>query len=98
MTRVKLGCIADDYTGATDLASMLVRVGLQVVQLFDVPPMVDAKLEPLKSAIAAADALVIALKTRSVSPSRSHASVAECSRVSQVLQRQSVLFQVLFDV
>lgn len=30
----RLGCIADDYTGATDLASMLVRAGLETIQLF----------------------------------------------------------------
>lgn len=29
-----LGCIAGDYTGATDLSSMLVRAGRQVVQVF----------------------------------------------------------------
>ena len=27
-----LGVIADDFTGATDVASMLVRVGLRTVQ------------------------------------------------------------------
>ena len=30
MTVSLLGCIADDYTGATDLSSMLVRAGLRV--------------------------------------------------------------------
>ena len=28
-----LGCIADDFTGATDLASMLVQRGMRTVQL-----------------------------------------------------------------
>ena len=32
-----LGCIADDFTGATDLASMLVRNGMRAVQLIGVP-------------------------------------------------------------
>ena len=32
-----LGCIADDFTGATDLASMLVRHGMATVQLIGVP-------------------------------------------------------------
>ncbi len=32
-----LGAIADDFTGATDLASMLVRGGMRTVQLIGVP-------------------------------------------------------------
>ncbi len=49
-----LGCIADDFTGATDLASTLVRNGMSVVQLIGVPtgPAPDA------------DAVVVALKSR----------------------------------
>ena len=34
---MKLGCIADDFTGATDLANNLVRAGMRVVQLNGVP-------------------------------------------------------------
>ena len=30
--RPLLGCIADDFTGATDLANMLVRGGMRTVQ------------------------------------------------------------------
>ena len=51
-----LGCIADDFTGATDLASMLVRNGMRTVQLIGVPKHGDA--------IPDADAIVIALKSR----------------------------------
>ena len=32
-----LGCIADDFTGATDLANMLVRGGMRTVQSIGVP-------------------------------------------------------------
>ena len=40
---ILLGCIADDFTGATDLASMLVRHGMATVQLIGVPEeVVDA--------------------------------------------------------
>jgi len=62
-----LGCIADDYTGATDLSSMLVRAGLRVVQVFgpetNVPVSdVDAVVLSLKSrSIAAADAVAMSL-------------------------------------
>ncbi|HEY9460674.1 MAG TPA: four-carbon acid sugar kinase family protein, partial [Paralcaligenes sp.] len=32
-----LGCIADDFTGATDLAGMLVQAGMRTVQVVGVP-------------------------------------------------------------
>jgi uncharacterized protein YgbK (DUF1537 family) len=51
-----LGVIADDFTGATDVASMLVRAGMPTVQVLGVP---DGPLP-------AADAVVIALKTRTI--------------------------------
>jgi uncharacterized protein YgbK (DUF1537 family) len=50
-----LGCIADDFTGATDLANNLVRAGMRVQQIIGVP---DRPLE------ASVDAVVIALKSR----------------------------------
>lgn len=56
---IRLGCIADDFTGATDLANNLVRAGMRVVQLIDVP---DAGAEQPVDA----DAVVIALKSRTV--------------------------------
>ncbi|MFY0611812.1 MAG: four-carbon acid sugar kinase family protein [Hyphomicrobiaceae bacterium] len=51
-----LGCIADDITGATDLALTLKRSGLRTIQVMGVPE--DA--EPLKEF----DAVVVALKSR----------------------------------
>ena len=53
---ILLGCIADDYTGATDLANTLVRQGMRTVQLFG-PPAPDL-------AVPEAEAMVIALKSR----------------------------------
>ncbi|MFM0346095.1 3-oxo-tetronate kinase [Paraburkholderia sp. RL17-347-BIC-D] len=55
--RALLGCIADDFTGATDLANMLVRGGMRTVQTIGVP----ASSETLE-----ADALVVALKSRTI--------------------------------
>ncbi len=52
-----LGCIGDDFTGSTDLANTLVRRGMRTVQLIGVPAR-DRKIE--------ADAIVIALKSRSI--------------------------------
>src|SRR3546814_5587489 len=34
---ILLGCIADDFTGATDLASMLVQAGMRTVQTIGIP-------------------------------------------------------------
>ncbi|WP_413797204.1 3-oxo-tetronate kinase [Streptomyces iranensis] len=56
---IRLGCVADDFTGATDLANNLVRAGMRVVQLIDVPP-------PGAERPVDADAVVIALKSRTV--------------------------------
>src|SRR5271157_1514335 len=51
-----LGAIADDFTGATDLASMLVRGGMRTVQLIGVPQAGEKAPD--------ADAVVVALKSR----------------------------------
>ncbi len=55
--RALLGCIADDFTGATDLANMLVRGGMRTVQSIGVPKSNDT---------VDADALVVALKSRTI--------------------------------
>lgn len=52
-----LGAIADDFTGATDLANNLVRAGMRCVQTIGVPsPDID---------LCDVDAVVVALKSRS---------------------------------
>lgn len=51
-----LGCIADDFTGATDLASMLVKNGMRTVQVIGVPGVGDS--------VPDVDAVVVALKSR----------------------------------
>lgn len=56
---IRLGCIADDFTGATDLANNLVRAGMRVIQTINTPSEPpDARLD--------ADAVVIALKSRTI--------------------------------
>lgn len=57
---MKLGCIADDFTGATDLANNLARAGMRVVQTIGVPADAGA---PDTDAV---DAVVIALKSRTI--------------------------------
>ena len=56
-----LGCIADDYTGASDLANTLTRCGLRTVQTIGVPS------EAL--ALPEVDAVVVSLKSRSIEAS-----------------------------
>ncbi|HEX7889618.1 MAG TPA: 3-oxo-tetronate kinase [Ramlibacter sp.] len=51
-----LGCIADDFTGATDLANNLVRAGMRVVQTIGVP----------REPVTGVDAVVVALKSRTI--------------------------------
>ena len=52
--KLSLGCIADDYTGASDLANTLTRQGLRTVQTIGVPAGGEAPV--------AADAIVVAQK------------------------------------
>ena len=51
-----LGCIADDFTGATDLANTLTRRGMHTVQTIGIP----------KGEAPQADAVVVALKSRTI--------------------------------
>ncbi|MBD0274692.1 MAG: four-carbon acid sugar kinase family protein, partial [Acetobacteraceae bacterium] len=74
-----LGCIADDFTGATDLASTLVKGGMTAVQVIGVP---DGPLPE-------ADAVVVALKSRTVAPAQAVAeSLAACEALLAAGARQ----------
>jgi len=53
-----IGCIADDLTGATDLGVTLAREGLSVIQVNGLPA--------AGFALPAADAVVVALKSRTI--------------------------------
>jgi 3-dehydrotetronate 4-kinase len=73
-----LGCIADDFTGATDLANNLVRSGMRTVQTIGVPT--DATSID-------ADAIVVALKSRTIAAS---AAVAQSLQAYEWLKSQGV--------
>jgi len=73
---MKLGSIADDFTGATDLANNLVRSGMRVMQTFGVPT------APLSSDV---DAVVVALKSRTIPASE---AIAQSLAALQWLQAQ----------
>lgn len=59
---IVLGCIADDYTGASDLANTLKKAGLRTVQTIGVPA-ADYRLPDV-------DAVVLSLKSRSIDPAK----------------------------
>jgi uncharacterized protein YgbK (DUF1537 family) len=78
-----LGCIADDFTGATDLASTLVRHGMRAVQVIGVP---DGSLPE-------ADAVIVALKSRTIPASEAVAqSLAACDALLAAGAKQ-ILFK-----
>lgn len=79
MSEPILGIIADDFTGATDIGSMLVSGGLSVVQTIGTP---DADFE-----FGDADAIVVALKTRSIPVSD---AVSQSLAALTALQRAGV--------
>jgi uncharacterized protein YgbK (DUF1537 family) len=66
-----LGCIADDFTGATDLANNLVRAGMRTVQAIGVPA-AGTSID--------ADAVVVALKSRTIAPADAVAQSLEALR------------------
>ncbi|NOG69325.1 3-oxo-tetronate kinase [Roseicella sp. DB1501] len=74
-----LGCIADDFTGATDLANTLVKGGMTAVQVIGVPD----------SALPEADAVIVALKSRTAPVREAVAeSLAACEALLSAGARQ----------
>ena len=83
---LRLGCIADDYTGASDLANTLTRGGLRTVQTIGVPA------DDL--ALPEVDAVVVSLKSRSI-----EASLAvDRSRAAEKWLRERGAPHVLFKI
>jgi uncharacterized protein YgbK (DUF1537 family) len=67
-----LGCIADDYTGASDLANTLTKAGLSTVQTIGIPAH--------DLALPRVDAVVVSLKIRSVAAEEAVARALEAER------------------
>lgn len=82
--KLLLGCIADDFTGATDLANNLVRAGMRVVQAIGVPA------TPLDAEV---DAVVVALKSRTIAPAEAIAQSLEALRWLQAQGAQQIYFK-----
>lgn len=83
---IKIGVIADDFTGATDIASFLVENGLPTVQINGVP---TGKMPE------AIDALVISLKTRSCPVVEATQQSLAVSELVATARLQTDLFQIL---
>ncbi|MEF9963307.1 MAG: four-carbon acid sugar kinase family protein [Comamonas sp.] len=81
---LKLGCIADDFTGATDLANNLVRAGMRVVQTIGVPS------GPLDTEV---DAVVVALKSRTIPADQAVAQSLDALRWLQSQGAQQIYFK-----
>lgn len=84
-----LGCIADDFTGATDLANNLVRAGMRVVQTIGVPA------TPAEAAgLGDVDAVVVALKSRTAPVEEAVAQSLAACRWLRAGGAQQIYFKV----
>ena len=84
MSRPLLGCIADDFTGATDLANNLVRSGMRVIQTIGVPK------APLPEVV---DAVVVSLKSRTIAPNHAVAQSLAALRWLQSMGASQIYFK-----
>ena len=81
---ILLGCIADDFTGATDLANNLVRNGMRVAQTIGIPQQaLNAEL----------DAVVVALKSRNIEPEAAIAQSLEALEYLLAQGAQQIFFK-----
>ncbi|MGU3421261.1 3-oxo-tetronate kinase [Methylobacterium sp. D54C] len=81
-----LGCVADDYTGASDLANTLTKAGLRTIQTIGVPE--DGRSLPV------ADAVVVALKSRSIPADQAVARSREAEAWLRARGAAHVMFKV----
>lgn len=80
-----LGCIADDFTGGTDLSSNLVKAGFRTLQTLGVPS------EGVE--LTDVDAVVVALKSRTIPASKAKALSVEALRWLQALGCRQFYFK-----
>ncbi|OYY12569.1 MAG: hypothetical protein B7Y67_13525 [Polynucleobacter sp. 35-46-11] len=81
---ILLGCIADDFTGATDLANNLVRNGMRVAQTIGIPQ------HALNTEL---DAVVVALKSRNIEPEAAIAQSLEALEYLLAQGAQQIFFK-----
>ncbi|GJD57519.1 3-oxo-tetronate kinase [Methylobacterium dankookense] len=83
---LSLGCVADDYTGASDLANTLTKAGLRTVQTIGIPA------DDL--ALPEVDAVVVALKSRSIPADRAVALSREADAWLRGRGAAHVMFKI----
>lgn len=81
-----LGCIADDYTGASDLANTLTKNGLRTIQIIGIPS------EALN--LPAVDAVVISLKIRSVPAPQAVAQARQAAQWLRARGANHVMYKI----
>ncbi|HEY0569961.1 MAG TPA: four-carbon acid sugar kinase family protein, partial [Enterovirga sp.] len=81
-----LGCIADDYTGASDLANTLTKAGLRTVQTIGIPAD-NLNLPEI-------DAVVLSLKIRSVPAAEAVARSREADAWLRARGASHVMYKV----
>ena len=86
---MRLGVIADDFSGATDIAGSLVENGMRVIQFNGVPT------EPacVEADAVGADAMVVSLKSRSCAASEALAQSLAALRYLQAQRCQQFYFK-----
>jgi 3-dehydrotetronate 4-kinase len=82
---IKIGAIADDFTGATDLANNLVRAGMRCLQTIGLPA---AGLD-----LSDVDAIVVALKSRTNPAADAVAQSLAALRALQALGASQIYFK-----
>jgi uncharacterized protein YgbK (DUF1537 family) len=83
---LRLGCLADDYTGASDLANTLTRNGLRTVQTIGVP---DGTL-----LLDGVDAVVVSLKSRSAPAAAATAAARAAEHWLRAQGASHVMFKI----
>lgn len=81
-----IGCIADDFTGATDVASVFARAGLRSIQVNGVP---DDDLR-----VDEADAVVVALKSRTIAAADAVSQACAAARWLRLNRARQLVFKV----
>jgi uncharacterized protein YgbK (DUF1537 family) len=84
--RVRLGCVADDYTGASDLANTLTKCGQRTLQTIGIPAG--------GFSVPDADAVVVSLKIRSIAAAEAVAS----ARAADAWLRASGARHVMYKI
>ena len=83
---VRLGCVADDYTGASDLANTLTKCGQRTLQTIGIPAG--------GFSVPDADAIVVSLKIRSIAAAEAVASARAAEAWLRACGARHVMYKI----